>query len=64
MVGVHVGVYLEDEAREGGLVGRDFTLFGSYGSWGGSDLDEAVEELLYPEVVERRTKEDGGDLPC
>ena len=62
MVGVHVRMDLEDKASEGGFVGRylTFLCLDRAGRW--SDLYEAVEELLYSEVVECRAKEYGSDI--
>ena len=53
---------LEDKASEGRFVGRYLTLLGldRAGRW--SDLYEAVEELLHPEVVECRAKEYGSNI--
>ena len=62
MVGVHVRMDLEDKASEGGFVGRylTFLCLDRAGRW--SDLYEAVEELLYTEVVECRAEEHGSDI--
>ncbi len=60
MVRIDVGRYLEDEAGELGFVGRHHPLLCLRGLWVGRNLDKAVEQLLYTEVVERRTEEYGG----
>ena len=64
MVGIHIGVYLEDEACEGWFVRRYFTLFCFDGTGGRGYFDEAIQKLLYPEVIECRAEEDGGNIAC
>lgn len=59
VVGVDVGRNLEDEAGELGLVGLHDALLGLDGTGAGGYLDEAVEQLLDAEVVQRRTEEHG-----
>ena len=59
VVGIHVGVDLEDEAREGRLVGGHLALLGTDGARRRGDLDEAVQQLLHPKVIECRAEEDG-----
>ena len=62
MVGVDIGGYLEDEARELGLVGVHHSLLGLCWLRVGGYLHEAVEQLLYAEVVERGAEEHRGDF--
>ena len=53
---------LEDEPRELRLIGLHDALFSLRWLRVGSNLNEAVEELLYTEVVEGRTEEYGCNL--
>ena len=53
VVGVDISGNLEDEAGEL-LFGRHhLALYSSCGAWAGSNLYEAVEQLLHTEVIER-----------
>ena len=58
VVGVHVGVDLEDEARHL-LLGRlHAPRLGLRGARRGGDVDETFEQLAHAEIVDRRTEED------
>ena len=59
VVGVHVGVNLEDETGEVLLLGTHQPLHGLDGAGRGGNLHEAVEQLLDTEHVEGRAEEDG-----
>ena len=58
VIGVHVRVNLEDEAAELLLVRVYRTLDGLHGTRRRGDLEEAVQQLLYPEVIQRGAEED------
>jgi len=58
VIGVHVRVNLEDEAAELLLVRVYRTLDGLHGTRRRGDLDEAVQQLLYTEVVQRGAEKD------
>ena len=58
VVGIHVGVDLEDEARHFGFGGLYRAGFGLRGAGRGGDADEAFEQLSDAEVVDRRAEED------
>ena len=60
VVGVHVGVNLEDETGEFLLVRLHETLVRLAGERAGSDLDETIQHLADTEVVQRRPEEHGG----
>jgi len=62
VVGIDIGSNLEDEAGKFGLLGLDDTLFSLRWAWGRGYLDEAVEEFLDSEIVERRAEEYGRDI--
>ncbi len=62
MVGVDIGRYLEDEARELRLVGLHHALLGLGGLRAGSYPDKAVQQFLNAKVVQCRTEEDGSNL--
>ena len=62
VVGIHVGMNLEDKTREGFFLGLDHALDCSGRTWRRSNLTEAIEQLLDTEVIERRTKEDGSQV--
>ena len=58
VVGVHVGVDLEDEARHL-LLGRlHAPRLGLRGARRGGDVDETFEQLAHAEIVDRRAEED------
>ena len=62
VVGVHVGVDLEDEACHFRL-GRLYDPgFGRCGARRGGDADETLQELLHAEIIDRRTEEDRGQF--
>lgn len=63
VVGVHVGVNLEDETGEFLLVRLYEALVRLAGERAGSDLDETVQHLADTEVVKCRSEEHGGHLP-
>ena len=63
VVGVHVGVNLEDETGEFLLVRLHEALVRLAGERAGSDLDETVQHLADTEVVQCRSEEHGGHLP-
>ncbi len=62
VVGVHVGVDLEDEARHLRLPGLHGTRLGGRRTRRGSDAHEALQELAHAEVIDRRPEEDGSQL--
>ncbi len=62
VVGVDVGGYLEDEARELGLVGPHHALLGLRGTGTGGYLHKAVKQFLHAEVVQGRAEEHRRDL--
>ncbi len=62
VIGVDVGGNLEDEAREAWLVRLDKPFLCLHGAWEGGDANEAVEQLLHAEVVQRRAEEHRGNL--
>ena len=62
VVGVHVGVYLEHEARHPLLRRLDRACKRRRRPGRRSDPHEAVEQLAHPEIVDRRTEEYGGQL--
>ncbi len=62
MVGVDIGRNLEDEAGKLRLLGLHHALLGLGRLRAGSNLDEAVQQFLHAEVVQRRAEEDGSHL--
>ena len=64
VVRVHVGVYLEDEARHLGLVGVDRTCLRGRGARRGGYAYEALEKFAHAEVVDGRSEEYGRNLPA
>ena len=63
VVGVHVGVDLEDKTGEFLLVRLHETLVRLAGKRAGSDFDETIQHLADTEVVQCRSEEHGGQLP-
>jgi hypothetical protein len=61
VAGVHVGLDLEDEAGEGGMVGGDEGRRTRRGG-GGGVVEEGVEQELDAEVVDGAAEEDGGHV--
>ena len=53
VVGIHIGVDLEDKAGEVGLLRSHDPLLCLSGSGRGGDADKGVEHLLDAEVIER-----------
>ena len=62
VVGVHVGVYLEHEARHPLLRRLNRACKRRRRPGRRSDPHEAVEQLAHPKIVDRRTEEYGGQL--
>ena len=63
VVGVHVGVDLEDKTGEFLLVRLHEALVRLAGKRAGSDLDETVQHLADTEVVQCRSEEHGATCP-
>ena len=62
VVRIHIGMDLEHEAGEVILIGIHLTLQGLHRTGRGSDVDEAIEQLLHSKVVQCRAKEDRGNI--
>ena len=62
VVGIHVGVDLEHEARHLRLGGLHGAGRGGRRARRGGDADEAFEQFAHAEVVDRRTEEDRGQF--
>ena len=62
VVGIHVGVDLEHEARHLRLGGLHGAGRGGRRARRGGDADEAFEQFAHAEVVDRRAEEHGGQL--
>jgi hypothetical protein len=60
--GVHVGLDLEDEAGEDGIVGLDDAAAGAVRRGRGGALEEGIEEQLDAEVIHGAAEEDGGEM--
>ena len=61
VVGIHVRLDLEDEAREAVAVGIDRPVRALAGTGRRREVDEAIEERLDAEVGHRAAEEDGGE---
>lgn len=59
---VEVGVDLKDEAGHLGLLWLYKALVTLAALWGGSDVYEGIEHLLYAEAIDRRAEEDRSEV--
>ena len=60
--GVHVGLDLEDEAGEEGVLREDEAGTGAMSGGRGGALEEGIEEELDAEVIHGAAEEDGGEM--
>ena len=58
VLGVHVGLHLEDEARDLLLLRRNLARLGAGGLRLGREVADAVHQLLHAEGIDRRAKPD------
>ncbi len=57
VVGIHVGMNLENKSRETLFIGIHHPLFGLHLTGRRGDIHKTVEQLLHPEIIQSRTKE-------
>ena len=62
VVWVNVGVYFKYKSRETWLIGHDSPFIGFARPGSGGNSDECVEQLLYPEIIKRTSKENGSQV--
>ena len=63
MIGIHIGLDLEDEACDLVLRGVDGSLLGLAGQWPGGPRFKRVKQRLHAEIAQRASEENGCQVP-
>src|SRR5207342_1667582 len=57
MIGIHIGLDLEDESGHRVFMGIHDARIGSLGAWRRSERRERIEKILHAKVLQRRAEE-------